>query len=287
MVQEHIDHRRYEQREVYSLPSDRGKHSFGIEAPDEVHCAAAHQRRQHLGAGDMADRRDREKAGVVRDSEIRQHGAGEARKFPMASQRPLGFARRATRVTERGDVVRSREVPRRSAADGLRGREQIDAIFRAAERENVADARGSRREFATAQPKRIGVDHQDLGFAILDLIDLIVKRSQRMQPSGRQPANLRRDANTPGVRSIGAQQRHARALIRAGVEQEPLHATDLFDHPPICDRPAWPTERRPRRVAPESPKRLRADSRRGMQQVGHAFLPLILSSADNGANVAR
>jgi hypothetical protein len=36
------------------------------------------------------------------------------------------------------------------AADDLRGGEQIDAIFRAAERENVADARGSRREFAAA-----------------------------------------------------------------------------------------------------------------------------------------
>jgi hypothetical protein len=151
----------------------------------------------------------------------------------------------------------------------------------------VADARGSRSQIAPAQPKRIGVDHQDLGFAILDLIDLVVERSQRMQPSGRQSGNLRRDADAPGVRSIGAQQRHARPRTRASVEQDPLHATDLFGRPPIGDRPAWPTERRPRRVAPEGPKRLRADSRRGMQRVGHAFLPLILSSADNGANVAR
>ena len=79
----------------------------------------------------------------------------------------------------------------------------------------MADAGRSRRQLAAAQKKGIGVDHQDLGFAIFDLIDLIVPRGQRMQPSGRQPGNVRRDANAPGVGSIGAQQGHACRRTRA------------------------------------------------------------------------
>ena len=70
MVQEHVNHRRHEQREVDPLPGDRGEDGIGIEAPDEVHRAAAHQGRQHLGAGDMADRRDGQKLRGVGDFEI-------------------------------------------------------------------------------------------------------------------------------------------------------------------------------------------------------------------------
>src|SRR5208282_2377511 len=42
IVQEHVNHCRHEQREVDPLPGDRGEDGFGIEAPDEVHRAAAH-----------------------------------------------------------------------------------------------------------------------------------------------------------------------------------------------------------------------------------------------------
>ena len=55
MIEQHIDHGRHQQREIDALALDGGEDRFGIEAFQHVNRAAAHQRRQHLGAGDMAD----------------------------------------------------------------------------------------------------------------------------------------------------------------------------------------------------------------------------------------
>jgi hypothetical protein len=190
------------------------------------------------------------RAGAVGNLETRQHGAGETCEFAVAAQRPLGFTGRSAGVTECSDVVGSGEIPRRDAADDLHGGDEIDAIFGAAECENAEDPSGPRRQLAAALQKRIGVDDEDLGFAILDLMQLVLQRSERMQPSGRHSRNLGRDADAPGIRSICAQQRHARGRTPASVHQDRLHATDPFDRATIGDRSSQPTERSSRRVAP-------------------------------------
>jgi hypothetical protein len=207
------------------------------------------------------NRRDGQKSRGVGDFEIRQHGAGEARELAMTAERPLGFAGRPTSVKERRDVVRSGEIPRGGAPDGLYSREQINAIFRPAQREDLTQPYRSRRQLAAALEKGFGVDHQDLGFAVFDLVDLILQRGQRMQRGSRQPGDLRRDGSAPGVGPIGAEQGHAGGRTRAGVHQDSLHASDPFARSSIGDRSARPTERRPRGVARESPKRLCARSR--------------------------
>ena len=153
----------------------------------------------------------------------------------MAAERPLGFAGRAASVKQRRDVVRSGEIPRRGAPDSLHGREQIDAIFGAAQREDLAQPCRSRRQLAAALEKGVGVDHQDLSFAIFDLVDLVLQRGQRMQPCGRQPGDVRCDGSAPGVGPIGAEQGHAGGRTRAGVHQDPLHASDPFARSSIGD----------------------------------------------------
>ena len=78
MIEQHIDHGRHEQREIDALALDGLQHRLGIETLQHVHGAAAHQRRQHLGAGDMADRRDREIARRLGNLEVGEDRVGEA-----------------------------------------------------------------------------------------------------------------------------------------------------------------------------------------------------------------
>ena len=60
MIEHDVDHRRHEQREIDALALDGLEHRLGIETLQHVHGAAAHQRRQHFGSRDMADRRHRQ-----------------------------------------------------------------------------------------------------------------------------------------------------------------------------------------------------------------------------------
>ena len=111
MIEQHVDHRRHEQREVDPLARDRRQHRLGIETLQHVHRAAAHQRRQHLGAGDMADRGDREIARCVGDLEVGDDRAGSRGILAVIAQRALGFACRAAGVVQRGEIVETSEAP--------------------------------------------------------------------------------------------------------------------------------------------------------------------------------
>jgi len=86
VVQQHVDHGWHEQREIDALALDGLEHGVRIEAFEHVHRAAADQRRQHLGAGDVADRRGREIARVIRNFEVGQDRVGEA-AISMIAQR--------------------------------------------------------------------------------------------------------------------------------------------------------------------------------------------------------
>jgi hypothetical protein len=142
VIEQHIDHGRNEQREVDALTCDGVEHRLRVEAFEHVHGAAAHQGRQHLGAGDMADRRHGEIARAVGDLEIGEDGVGEAAIFAMGPQRALGFSGRAAGVIERGDVVGLREAARRGVTGLLDRGQQVDAVIGRSEREHGLDAGG-------------------------------------------------------------------------------------------------------------------------------------------------
>ena len=131
--------------------------------------------------------------------------------FAVTAQRALGFAGRAAGVIERREIVGAGKTARRRTARGLDRGEQIDAVIGRPEREHGLQAGGSACEFAAAIAKTRAVDHQQLGFGILDLKQLIVERAQRMQPGDRKPRQLRGDAGAPGVGAVGGQEGRAGA----------------------------------------------------------------------------
>ena len=112
MIQQHIDHGRHEQREIDLLALDGLEYRLGIKTLQHMHGAAAHQRRQHLCARDMADRRDREIARRIRNFEVGEDRGGEAAIFAVVAQRALGFAGRAAGVIQRRDIVGAGEAAR-------------------------------------------------------------------------------------------------------------------------------------------------------------------------------
>ena len=70
MIQQHIDHRRHEHREIDFFARDGGEHGLRIKTLEHMHRAALEERRQHLRARDMADRRDGEIARRIGNFEI-------------------------------------------------------------------------------------------------------------------------------------------------------------------------------------------------------------------------
>ena len=131
--------------------------------------------------------------------------------------------------------------------------EQIDAVVGRAEREHGLQAGGLRGEFAAAVAERDAVDHQHLRFGILELEQLVVERTQRMQPGDRQPRQLRGDAGAPGVGAVGGEEGDAGAGRKAELHEHRLHAADQVGRAPIGDRSARPAERGARRDSAPAP----------------------------------
>ena len=138
MIEQHIDHGRHEQREIDALAFDRLQHRLGVETLEHVHGAAAHQGRQHLGAGDMADRRHREiarrppgfrsrRGSRWRSRHIR--GGGAARPWICPWCRRYSSASRCRR-RRRGSA------PWRAPACSIAGK-QIGAVVGRPEREHA------------------------------------------------------------------------------------------------------------------------------------------------------
>ena len=232
VVQQHVDHRRHEQGKIDALARDGLEHRLGIETLQHMHGAAAHQRRQHLGAGDVADRRHREIARGIRDFEIGQRSVGPAAIFAMSAQHALGFSGGAAGVVQNREIVRRGKIARAGGAGGIDRGQQINPASGRTEREHGLQACGLGRQLPAAIAKRIGVDHQHLGFAILDLEQLVVERAQRMQPGDRQPRQLRRDAGAPAVCAIGGEERDARAGLKPGLHEHFLDAADQVGRRP-------------------------------------------------------
>ena len=196
-----------------------GKHRLGIETLQHVHGAAAHQRRQHLCAGDMADRRHREIARRIRDLEIGEDRGGEAGILAVIAQRALGFAGGAAGVVQRREIVGPGEAARGGAAGGFDGLQEVDAVAGGPEREHRLEALGPGGELAAAVAERRGIDHQHLGFGILELEQLVVERAQRMQ---------RGDASRDSCAATPAHQVSARLAVSSatrvpGCKAEPAN----------------------------------------------------------------
>ena len=89
--------------------------------------------------------------------------------------------------------------------------QQVDAIVGRAQREHGLQ-RGAR---AASSPPRsqkgAASTTSSVGLEILDLVQLVVERSHRMQPGDGEPRQLRGDAGAPGVGAVGGEERHAGA----------------------------------------------------------------------------
>src|SRR5260370_34152414 len=77
---------------------------------------------QHLGAGDMADRCDREIARCVGDFEVGERRVGEAAILAMSAQRAFGFPGRSAGVIQRRDIVGAGQTTRTCPARVIGGR---------------------------------------------------------------------------------------------------------------------------------------------------------------------
>ena len=185
------------------------------------------------------------------------------------AQRALGFAGRAAGVIERGDIVRAGEIARRGAAGRLDRLQQIGAVIGGAEREDGFQARCPGGEFAAAIAERHAVDHQHLRFGIFQLEQLVVQRTQRMQPGDRQPRQLRGDAGAPGVGAVGGEKGDAGAGRKAQLHEDGLDAPDHVGRTAIADRSARPAERRALGVARQRPQRLLARRRKRVERIAH------------------
>ena len=192
MIQHHVDHRRHEQGEIDLLAFDGLEHRLGIKTLQHVHGAAAHQRRQHLRARDVADRRHRQVARGIRNFEIGQDRAGPSRHTRDDGAARPWICRSCRRCSSawryrpgRRSCAPWRCRPLRSpAADRRRNRPgpSVKTVFK---------PDGLRGELAAAIAERHAVDHQHLRFGIFQLKQLIVQRTQRMQPGDRKPRQLR------------------------------------------------------------------------------------------------
>ena len=239
----------------------------------------------------MADRRHREIARRLRNFEIGEDGAGEAAQFAVMAHGALGFAGRAAGVVQRGDVVWPGERARGGAAGGLDRREQVRAVRGRAEREHGLQAGGSGGELAAAVAEGDAVDDQHLRFGILELEQLVVQRTHRMQPGDRQPRQLRGDAGAPGVGAVGGEKGDAGAGDKAEFREHVLHPADQVGGALIGQRSAGPAKRRALGIARQRPQRLFACRRKCVERIAHSeFLPSfcnwLLARANVGDNAS-
>ena len=163
----------------------------------------------------------------------------------MMAQRALGLAGGAAGIVQRGDVVRAGEAAWRGGPGGLDRLQQIDAVTGRTQGENGSDAGCPCRQLAAAIPERVGIDHQQLRLGILELEQLIVQRTQRMQPGDGEPRQLRGDAGAPAIGAVGGQERNPRPRRQAVRHQRVLHAADQLGRALVGDRAARPGERDP------------------------------------------
>ena len=273
MIEQDVDHRRHEQGEVDPLARDRGEDGVRIKTLEHVHGPALHQHGQDLRAGDVADRPDREVARIVGNFEAGENRSGEIAQLAVMAERALGFAGRAAGVVERGDGVGVGEIARRHGAGRLRRCEQVAAVVGVLEREDRPQARRARGQLGAARPEGARVDDEGVGFGILDLIELVGERAERMQPGDGGAAKVRGNAGAPGLVPIGSEKRDAAAAVEPCRDEHRLKAPDQVVRRAIAERAAVPGESGARGIAAERRQRLRTDGRAGIERRPHGVPP--------------
>jgi hypothetical protein len=187
----------------------------------------------------------------------------------MSAQRALGFAGGTAGVIQCRDIVGARQITWCDRAYRDHRGQEVDAVAGSAKREQTARTGYPGCEVGAAIPERVGIDNQNLGVRILDLKQLVLKRSQGMQPGDREPRQLRGDARAPGVGAVGGQELHARAGLQAQLHKNLLDAADQFGGAAIGERSARPAERGPIGIARQRPQCLSTDGRKRMKGIGH------------------
>ena len=273
MIEQHVDHGRHHEGEVDLLARDGGQKFLRLEALQQMHRAAAQQRGHDLGAGDMGDRRRRQVArhggklevGGDRD----RHGGGRA----VAADGALGLAGRAAGVADDGVVVGIGEIDRRGRADFLRGAHDVAAEIRPAHGEHDPQPVG-RLGGELAAPLRVRpwIDDERRGLGILDDVEMIAQRAQRMQPGRHQAEARRGHAGAPGLGAVGAQEGHGLALGEPGRRHRRLQAADQVEGGAIGEAAAVPRKGRAIRKAHQGAQ----DHGRAGGRLGDRLVHLVL-----------
>ena len=215
-----------------------------------MHRAAAQQRGHDLGAGDMGDGRRRQVTRRVGKLEVGgdrdRHGGGRA----VTADGALGLAGRAAGVIDGRIVVRIGEIDRRGGAEFFRGAHDVAPEFRPAHGQHDPQPVG-RLSGELAAPLRVcpGIDDERRGPGILDDVEMIAQRGQRMQPGRDQAEARRRHAGAPGLGTVGAQERHGLALGQPGRRHRRLQAADQVEGGAVAEAGAVPREGRAIRKA--------------------------------------
>ena len=117
------------------------------------------------------------------------------------------------------------------------------------------------------------VDDEGVGFGILDLIELVGERAERMQPGDGGAAKVRGNAGAPGLVPIGREKRDAAAAVEPCRDEHRLKAPDQVVRRAIAERAAVPGESSARGIAAERRERLRTDGRAGIERRPHGVPP--------------
>jgi hypothetical protein len=209
-----------------------------------MHRAAAQQHGHDLGAGDMGDRRSRQVARHGGKLEVggdrHRHGRGRS----VAADRALGLAGRAAGVIDGRVVVGMGEIDRHGRPDPVGGRHDVTAEIRATHGEHDGQPVGRLRgKLAAPLGMRPGVDDERARAGILDDVEMIGQRAQRMQPGRDQAEGRRGHAGAPGLGAVGAEERHRLALGEPRRHHRRLQAADQVQGRAIGEAAIVPHER--------------------------------------------
>ena len=107
-------------------------------------------------------------------------------------------------------------------------RKQILPESSSPEREATPQVR-TRRQLLGARAKSPGIDHQKSRCGILQLREVVIDRSQRMQRRDRRPESAGRNPRTPGLETVGGQPGDHVAAGYARLCQHALHTADQIE----------------------------------------------------------
>src|SRR5215471_2278199 len=223
----------------------------------------------------MAHGRDQQIAWCDRDLKVGKNARGVRSDLGMRPDCPFRFARGAARVVEDSYLIARGEIMCGGTTDCFSRPEQIEPVLCWPKRINGREPGCTSRQLATPFQERRRVDDECCTLSVLELVDLIRKRTQRVQKSCAQARRACRDPGTPCVRAIGGQQGDALPAPQAVFEKHRLHPRDQIDCAPVRKRAIAKYEGGTVGIAAERAQRLCGYRRTAVHPISHLVLPEI------------